>query len=149
MRDNISGFGGDPGHIVLGGHSSGADSGNAMLYSHVDDPIAAAVAFQSGSVQVIGPSLQDHDLEFVRVAEAVGCADATNRTRELECMRRVDAKTIHLAISNRTLNTFGSLPGGAPMVDNVTLFTVQEYDRRGRAGKFAQVVSTKSLIYSS
>lgn len=140
IRDNIAGFGGDPKHIVLGGHSSGADSGNAMLYTHSEDPIAIGAVFQSGTVQIIGAATSDQDSEFIRVASAVGCADATNRTRELECMQKTDAKILRQAISNATMNNFGSAPGGAPMVDNETLFTMDEYDVRGKAGKFAKLV---------
>jgi carboxylesterase type B len=141
VRDNIAGFGGDPAHIILGGQSAGADSGNAMLYSHAKDPIASGLAMQSGTVQVIGAATEDQDAEFVRVAEAVGCRDAADRTEELDCMRRTDAERLHRAVSNTTFNTFGSPAGGVPMVDNETLFTIQEYDVRGREGRFAQVVS--------
>lgn len=149
VRDNIDGFGGDPAKIVLGGQSSGADSGNAMLYSHADDPIVAGVAFQSGSVQVIGASVADQDAEFVRVATSVGCANTVDRVMELECMRGMPAEKLHHAVSNTTFNAFGSPPGGSPMVDNETLFTFQEYDPRGRAGKFARVVSAARSPASS
>ncbi|KAJ6786102.1 hypothetical protein PWT90_10597 [Aphanocladium album] len=138
VRDNIAGFGGDPTRIVLGGQSSGADTGNAMLYSHADDPIVKGIAFQSGSVQVIGAADANVDAEFVRVAEAVGCHNG-NRAKELNCMRGISAERLQKAVSNQTFNAFGSPPGGAPMVDNVTLFSLQEYDARGRAGKFARV----------
>lgn len=139
VRDNIAGFGGDPTRIVLGGQSSGADTGNAMLYSHADDPIVSGIALQSGSVQVIGAAETDVDAEFVRVATAVGCQNG-DRIKELSCMREISAERLRNAVSNQTFNAFGSPPGGAPMVDNVTLFTPQEYDARGRAGKFARVV---------
>lgn len=147
VRDNIAGFGGDPNHIVLGGQSSGADSGNAMLYTHKEDPIAIGAVFQSGTVQIIGASTSNQDSEFIRVANSVGCADSANRTRELECMQKTDADILHRAISNSTLNAFGAPPGGSPMVDNETLFTLQEYDARGRAGRFAKIVWKPSLSY--
>lgn len=147
VRDNIAGFGGNPSHIVLAGQSSGADSGNAMLYSHADDAIVKGVAFQSGTVQVIGAAVDNADAEFVRVAKAIGCDDAADRARELHCMRGIDADRLRRAISNTTLNPFGSPPGGAPMVDDEILFTVQEYDARGREGRFAQVVSTAHRLH--
>ncbi|OAR01793.1 hypothetical protein LLEC1_06994, partial [Akanthomyces lecanii] len=139
VRDNIAGFGGDASHIVLGGQSSGADSGNAMLYSHADDAIVKGIALQSGTVQVIGAAVDNADAEFVRVATAVGCADATDRARELRCMQGVGADRLHHAISNDTLNEFGSPSGGSPMVDHEILFTAQEYESRGKAGRFARV----------
>ncbi|KAJ3494921.1 hypothetical protein NLG97_g3763 [Lecanicillium saksenae] len=138
VRDNIAGFGGDPTRIILGGQSSGADTGNAMLYSHADDPIVSGIALQSGSVQIIGAAETNVDSEFVRVAEALGCQNV-DRATELDCMRGIDAGILHQAVSNQTFNAFGRPPGGAPMVDNATLFTLQEYDVRGRAGKFAKV----------
>lgn len=141
MRDNIAGFGGDASHIVLGGQSSGADSGSAMLYSHASDAIVKGIALQSGTVQVIGAAVENPDAEFVRVAKAVDCDDDTDRAKELRCMQGIDADRLRHAISDNTLNEFGSPPGGSPMVDNEILFTMQEYEARGREGRFAQVVS--------
>jgi hypothetical protein len=98
------------------------------------------VILESGTVQVIGAAITDVDSEFVRVATAVGCVD-TDRAKELECMRKVDAVRLKHAISNQTLNLFGSPAGGTPMVDNTTLFTIEEYSRRGQAGEFAKIAS--------
>ncbi|KJK79605.1 hypothetical protein H634G_05197 [Metarhizium anisopliae BRIP 53293] len=139
LRDNIAGFGGDAHRITLGGQSAGADSGSAMIYSHMDDPIVSGLILQSGTVQIIGAATQNADSEFVRVATSVGCANSANRLQELECMRTVNAEILMRAISNKTLNAFGAPSGGAPMVDNVTLFTMREYVHRGSAGKFAKI----------
>jgi carboxylesterase type B len=141
LRDNISGFGGDPNHMILGGQSAGADSGSAMLYSHANDPIVIGAAFESGNAQIIGAATQNVDSEFVRVAMSVGCANSTDRFNELECMRTIDAETLKHAISNKTFNTFASPSGGTPMVDNVTIFTMPEYATRGKEGRFAKIVS--------
>lgn len=111
-----------------------------MLYSHADDPIMVGIAMQSGAVQVINAQTFNEDGEFVRIATTIGCAN-NNRTKELECMRGMDATTLAHAMSNTTMNGFGSAPGGTPMVDNITIFTLEEYKARGRAGKFARVVS--------
>jgi carboxylesterase type B len=146
VRDNISGFGGDPEHIVLGGQSSGADTGNAMLYSHVNDPIVTGLAFQSGTVQIINAETEDVDSEFVRVADIVGCADTSDRAKELECMQSIDAVVLKHAISTKTFNLFGDLAGGSPMVDNVTIFTLDEYTKRGKKGQFAKLVSEEPLL---
>lgn len=141
IRDNIAGFGGDPDQIILGGQSAGADSGSAMVYSHADDPIFAGLALQSGTVQIIGALTDDFDSEFVRVANSVGCANAGDRSKELECMRWIDAERLQRAVSNETFNLFGSPAGGTPMVDNVVIFSDAEYIHRGRMGEFAKVVS--------
>ncbi|KID64795.1 carboxylesterase family protein, partial [Metarhizium hybridum] len=139
LRDNIAGFGGDAHRITLGGQSAGADSGSAMIYSHMDDPIFSGLILQSGTVQIIGAATQNVDSEFVRVATSVGCANSADRLQELECMRTVNAEVLMRAISDKTLNAFGAPSGGTPMVDNVTLFTMREYVHRGSAGKFAKI----------
>lgn len=145
LRDNIAGFGGDAHRITLGGQSAGADSGSAMIYSHMDDPIFSGLILQSGTVQIIGAATQNVDSEFVRVATSVGCANSADRLQELECMRTVNAEVLMRAISDKTLNAFGAPSGGTPMVDNVTLFTMREYVHRGSAGKFAKIVSDDSF----
>lgn len=119
---------------MLGGHSAGADSVAAMMYTNPDDPIAAGLILQSGIPEYIGES---DGSEWRRVADAIGC-DAD----DLECMRRVSAGTLQRAVSNATFNRFGAPSGGGPVVDNVTHFSVQEYLRRGEEGRFARVVRT-------
>ncbi|KLO83622.1 esterase [Fusarium fujikuroi] len=146
LRDNIADFGGDPTRMVLGGQSAGADAGHAMLYSHSKDPIISAIAMQSGVVQVIGAASVNVDAEFIRVAETVGCRDSANRTEELACMRQIDAYRLKHAISNKTVNYFGSPAGGSPMIDNVTLFTLTEYAYRGQKGKFAKVPTLMGIM---
>ncbi|KAJ3498129.1 hypothetical protein NLG97_g1365 [Lecanicillium saksenae] len=138
LRDNISAFGGDPKRIVLGGQSAGAISAHAMSYAYPSDPIATGLLLQSGTIEGLGALAHNPDFEFVRVAKAVGC-QSTDRLKELACMKRVDAQQLQHAISHHTLNPFGSLYGGWPMVDNTTVFTNEEYERKGREGKFAHV----------
>lgn len=140
LRNNIHAFGGDPKRIVIGGQSAGSISAHAMSYAYPKDPIASGLLLQSGTIEGLGALTSTPDFEFVRVAEAVGCLNI-DRAKELECMRRVDAEQLQHAISNQTFNLFGSPYGGWPMVDNTTVFTNEEYERKGRAGEFAHVVS--------
>ncbi|KAL3964549.1 hypothetical protein ACCO45_001553 [Purpureocillium lilacinum] len=138
LRDNLASFGGDPRRIVFGGQSAGADSGHSMVYSHPRDPIISALLLQSGTIEILNARSADADFEYVRVAGVVGCANS-DREKELECMRTVDADRLKHAITNSTLNRFGSPYGGMPMADNVTIFTNDEYAKRGKAGNFARL----------
>lgn len=73
LRDNTAGFGGDPTRIVLGGQSSGADTGESMLHSHATDPTVHGMVFQACSAQVIDAAETNVDTDFVHVPTAVGC----------------------------------------------------------------------------
>lgn len=143
LRDNIASFGGDPKRMVLGGQSAGAISAHAMTYTYPEDPIVSALILQSGTVEQLGTKREGPDFEFVRVAQAVGCA-SQDRKKELERMRMVDAAKLQHAISNKTLNEVGSPHGGMPMADDVVMFTPEDARRRSEAGKFARLVSPQS-----
>jgi hypothetical protein len=137
LRENLAAFGGDPTRITLGGQSAGADSAALLTYAFKDDPIVQGLILQSGIPEYVGP--QD-DFVFIKAAERVGCRNAANRTNELSCMKSVPAPILHRALSNLTVNPFGTT-GGAPMIDNITLYSAEEYGRLGTAGSFARVVS--------
>jgi hypothetical protein len=61
-------------------------------------------------------------------------------------MSKTPAKTLKHAISNKTLNPFGAPAGGNPMVDNLTLFSAEEYARRGATGQFARIVRLLTFL---
>lgn len=129
--------------MVLGGQSAGAISAHTMTYAYLEDPIVSALILQSGTVEQLGTKRAGPDFEFVRVAQAVGCA-SRDRKQELECMRMVDATKLQHAISNKTLNEVGSPHGGMPMADEVVMFTPEDARRRSEAGQFARLVSPQS-----
>ncbi|UNI14253.1 hypothetical protein JDV02_000900 [Purpureocillium takamizusanense] len=145
LRDNLDSFGGDPRRIVFGGQSAGADSGHSMVYSHPRDPIVSALLLQSGMIEIVNARTAGADFEYVRVAGAVGCLNS-DRAKELECMRMIDADRLKHAITNSTLNRFGSPYGGMPMADNVTVFTNEEYAKRGKAGHFARLPTLMGMM---
>ncbi|KAF7171978.1 hypothetical protein CNMCM5623_004237 [Aspergillus felis] len=135
LRKNLAAFGGDPTRITLGGQSAGADTAAVLTYAFKDDPIVQGLILQSGVPEYIGP--QD-DFVFIQAAEKVGCRNSANRTIELSCMKSIPAQILHKALSNLTVNPFGTT-GGAPMIDNITLYSAEEYGRLGSAGSFAKV----------
>jgi len=136
---NLAAFGGDPKKMTLFGESAGGSAVNSYAYAYPHDPLVRGFIMQSGTVE------QMHDpgkSEFLRVSAAVGCGDAKDTMKNLQCMKSVDAKTIQNAISNLTLNYYASPSGGYPGVDNVTVFTPAEHEVRGLAGRFAKLVSS-------
>jgi hypothetical protein len=55
-------------------------------------------------------------------------------------MKSIPAQTLRDAISPNFINMFAVPNGGTPMIDNITLFTPDEYLKRGTGGRFAKVV---------
>ena len=139
IRDNVAAFGGDPDKITCGGQSSAADSSAALAYTYPHDPIAQALLLESGNPQ-LAISTGDPSEEFHRVAGIVGCRNKSDGREELKCMKAVPAAQLRHAISKQTWNSFGTPFGGNPFADNVTLFPVEEYVKRGEAGMFARLV---------
>jgi hypothetical protein len=109
-----------------------------MEYAYPNDPIVKGLILESGSVEIIGAHSEHVDSEFERVATTVGCINA-NRTTELDCMLAIDAETLKHAISNRMFNYFGTPAGGTPMVDNATIFSIDDYIAMGVSGQFAKL----------
>ena len=139
LRDNIQSFGGDPTRMVLSGQSAGSQSVAIWSYAYPDDPIVSGLIELSGQPGLIAP---DDGSSWKSIANTTGCTNA-DANAELECMRNVPARQIKRAIGiNNTPNLEESqITGGVPAIDNTTIFSTADYQARGKAGKFAKVVS--------
>ncbi|KAH7402385.1 Alpha/Beta hydrolase protein [Phaeosphaeria sp. MPI-PUGE-AT-0046c] len=128
VRDNIANFGGNPDHIVFGGHSSGSVQVDHYLWNHPDTWLAGAVqmAANAQSGPAVGPTNQALDL----VAKEVGCPTGQG---QLACLRKVDMYAFQTAAFNSSLNTYFT-----PVVDEKTRY--QDYAARFAAGKYASHV---------
>ncbi len=139
LRDNVRAFGGNPARMVALGHSAGSSAVGTQLFAYPSDPIVRGAILMSGPV--VYPSLPGNPAEFRRVAVNAGCADAqADARRELECMKRVDARRLASAVSNATLNEFVAPSGGFPRIDNVLVFPPSELLRRAQVGQIARIV---------
>ncbi|KAF1948453.1 alpha/beta-hydrolase [Byssothecium circinans] len=128
VRDNIARFGGDPDHIVFGGHSSGSVQVDHYLWNHPDTWLAGAVemAGVAKSGPAVGPTNEALDL----VAAEVGCPTGKG---QLQCLREVDVYAFQTAAFNSTLNMYFT-----PVVDEITRY--QDYESRFAAGNYASHV---------
>lgn len=128
VRDNIAQFGGNPEHIVFGGHSSGSVQVDHYLWNHPDTFLKGAVqmAANAKSGPAVGPTNEALDL----VAKEVGCQTGEG---QLECLRKVDMYAFQTEAFNATLNTYFT-----PVVDEKTRY--QDYASRFAAGNYASHV---------
>ncbi|KAF2830751.1 acetylcholinesterase precursor [Ophiobolus disseminans] len=128
VRDNIADFGGNPDHVVFGGHSSGSVQVDHYLWNHPDTWLAGAVqmAANAKSGPAVGPTNEALDL----VAKEVNCPSGEG---QLECLRKVDIYAFQTAAFNSSLNTYFT-----PVVDEITRY--QDYAKRFAAGRYASHV---------
>jgi carboxylesterase type B len=128
VRDNIANFGGNPDHIVFGGHSSGSVQVDHYLWNHPDTWLAGAVemAANAKSGPAVGPTNEALDI----LAKEVGCSTGAG---QLECLRKVDMYALQTTNFNGSLNTYFT-----PVVDEKTRY--QDYAARFSAGKYASHV---------
>lgn len=123
-------FGGNPDHIVFGGHSSGSVQVDHYLWNHPDTWLAGAVQMAANAKS--GPAVAPVNQALDAVAAEVGCPTGT-AGGQLECLRKVDLYDFQTEKFNATYNTWFT-----PAVDNITRY--QDYESRFAAGKYASHV---------
>ncbi|OKL56948.1 hypothetical protein UA08_07827 [Talaromyces atroroseus] len=94
VQKYIHAFGGDPGHVTIGGDSAGAGAITLLLTSYdgsgkLDNLFHAAAA----ESQSFGPQLtvSQSQFQYDNLTERTGCADASNT---LQCLRGLDIDTL-------------------------------------------------------
>ncbi|KAF4781032.1 carboxylesterase [Colletotrichum scovillei] len=129
VRDNIHAFGGNPDHIVFGGHSSGAVQVDHYLWNHPDSWLKGAVQMSANAMS--GPAYAPANQGLDAVAAEVGCPKAGDN--QVECLRSADSYAFQTADFNSTFNTWFT-----PVIDNATRHS--GYAARFAAGQYASHV---------
>jgi carboxylesterase type B len=128
VQDNVAQFGGNPDHIVFGGHSSGAVQVDHYLWNHPETNLVGAVQMSANAMSgpAVGPTNEALDL----VAKEVGCPTGEG---QLECLRGVGMYDFQTEAFNSSLHTYFT-----PTVDEKTRY--QDYASRFAAGNYASKV---------
>ncbi|WYZ43333.1 hypothetical protein EsH8_VI_001032 [Colletotrichum jinshuiense] len=129
VRENIRAFGGNPDHIVFGGHSSGGVQVDHYLWNHPDSWLKGAVEMSANAMS--GPAFAPVNEAINAVASEVGCPNAGEG--QLDCLRDVDVYAFQTANFNSSFNTWFT-----PVIDNITRHS--DYAARYAAGEYASHV---------
>jgi carboxylesterase type B len=129
VRENIEAFGGNPDHVVFGGHSSGSVQVDHYLWNNPDSWLAGAVQMSANAMSGPGYAPQNEGLDAV--AAEVGCPTGGNG--QIDCLRKVDMSKFLTKNFNATFNTFFT-----PVIDDITRHS--NYSARFAAGEYASHV---------
>ncbi|KAM0342604.1 hypothetical protein ACHAPU_009461 [Fusarium lateritium] len=129
VHKNIGAFGGNPEHIVFGGHSSGGVQVDHYLWNNPNTFLKGAVEMSANAVS--GPAYAPVDEALNAVAAEVGCPEGGNG--QLDCLRNVNILDIETTNFNSTFNTWFT-----PVVDDITRFS--NYPARLAAGRYPSQV---------
>ncbi|KAI0470565.1 Alpha/Beta hydrolase protein [Xylariaceae sp. FL0804] len=128
IHENVEAFGGDPSHIVFGGHSSGSVQVDHYLWNHPDSWLKGAVEMSANAQS--GPAYAPANVALDAVAAEVGCGTGAG---QLECLRGVGIYDMQTSTFNSTTNTWFT-----PVIDEVTRY--RDYTSRYYAGGYASHV---------
>lgn len=143
VRDNISGFGGDPKRIIIFGQSVGGSSVDYYAVAYKDDPIATGLVSISGTAFSYTPNTPEysHSL-YLNVSGTLGCGDhATATATSLACLRSKPFKDILGAALHVPALPTQAVPQAAfhPTIDNVSVFSLADYLSIFKRGEFAKI----------
>jgi para-nitrobenzyl esterase len=159
VRDNIAGFGGDPGKVTIAGESAGGMSVCDHLVAPGSQGLFRAAIIQSGPCQAQAP-LPTAEQSSLRYARSVGCPDPATAAG---CLRKLPASALwtppwyfHIGTDALTgpvtatpvlpVDPVAAISSGqaAPVPvligtnhDEFTLFTAIQYLRLGRSSSAA------------
>ncbi|CAG8755410.1 4821_t:CDS:2, partial [Acaulospora colombiana] len=134
IHKNIAAFGGDPNRLILGGESAGAGSTNGYVYAHPTNSLISGAITMSGQAELMGAIAPSYPDSFELTASALGCPlSQDNYAAQLDCVNQKNATEIVSALQQQNLT------GIFPLIDNQTVFSLEEYKARGKAGNFAKV----------
>lgn len=130
VRENIAAFGGNPDHIVFGGHSSGSVQVDHYLWNNPDTFLKGAVEMSANAVS--GPAYAPADQGLDKMAAELGCPTAASGD-QIDCLRKIDAEAFKTEQFNGFLNTVFT-----PVIDDKTRYS--DYAARFASGGYASHV---------
>ncbi|UNI19288.1 hypothetical protein JDV02_005481 [Purpureocillium takamizusanense] len=125
VRKNIEAFGGNPDHVVFGGHSSGSIQVDHYLWNHPKTWLKGAVQMSANAMS--GPAYAPMDEALNVVAAEVGCPAAGHG--QIDCLRKIDVEKIETTLFNSTYHSWFT-----PVIDDITRHS--DYAARFAAGQY-------------